>query len=94
MAKSVESAQSVEPVESMHRAAVLHGPKDVRVEDRPVPEPGPGQVLVAVRAVGLCGSDLHYYAHGENGPNVLRQPTVLGHEPAGAVVGPGPRAGD
>ncbi|WP_425838023.1 NAD(P)-dependent alcohol dehydrogenase [Streptomyces fractus] len=72
-----------------HRAAVLHGPKDLRVEDRPVPVPGDGEVLVAVRAVGLCGSDLHYYEHGENGPNVLRQPTVLGHEPAGFVVGHG-----
>ncbi|MFF1684966.1 MULTISPECIES: NAD(P)-dependent alcohol dehydrogenase [unclassified Streptomyces] len=72
-----------------HRAAVLHGPKDLRIEDRPLPEPVEGEVLIAVRAVGLCGSDLHYYAHGENGPNVLRQPTVLGHEPAGLVVGHG-----
>ncbi|MGP3770332.1 NAD(P)-dependent alcohol dehydrogenase [Streptomyces sp. SDT5-1] len=70
-----------------HRAAVLHGPKDLRVEDRPVPQPGADEVLVAVRAVGLCGSDLHYYEHGENGPNVLRRPTVLGHEPAGHTVG-------
>lgn len=77
-----------------HRAAVLHGPKDLRIEDRPLPEPGPGQVLVAVRAVGLCGSDLHYYAHGENGPNVLRQPTVLGHEPSGLVVAGGENADD
>ncbi|WP_371540029.1 NAD(P)-dependent alcohol dehydrogenase [Streptomyces sp. NBC_00466] len=71
------------------RAAVLHGPKDLRIEDRPVPEPAAGEVLVAVRAVGLCGSDLHYYAHGQNGPNVLRQPTVLGHEGAGVVIGHG-----
>ncbi|WP_306319792.1 MULTISPECIES: alcohol dehydrogenase catalytic domain-containing protein [unclassified Streptomyces] len=71
------------------RAAVLHGPKDLRTQDRPLPEPGEGEVLVAVRAVGLCGSDLHYYEHGENGPNVLRQPTVLGHEPSGIVVGHG-----
>ena len=80
--------------ETTHRAAVLYGPKDLRIEDRTVPRPGPGEVLVAVRAVGLCGSDLHYYAHGENGPNVLRQPTVLGHEPAGRVVGHGEGAGD
>lgn len=80
--------------ESTHRAAVLHGPKDVRIEDRPVPEPAAGEVLVAVQAVGLCGSDLHYYAHGENGPNVLRTPTVLGHEPAGRVVGHGAGAED
>ncbi|GAA1895489.1 NAD(P)-dependent alcohol dehydrogenase [Streptomyces durmitorensis] len=75
------------------RAAVLHGPKDLRVEERPVPAPGPGEVLVRIAAVGLCGSDLHYYAHGENGPNVLRAPTVLGHEPSGVVVAAGPGAG-
>lgn len=75
-----------------HRAAVLHGPKDLRIEERPVPAPGPGEVLVHVAAVGLCGSDLHYYAHGENGPNVLRAPTVLGHEPSGTVLARGPGA--
>ncbi|MFG2648327.1 NAD(P)-dependent alcohol dehydrogenase [Streptomyces sp. NPDC048436] len=75
-----------------HRAAVLHGPKDLRVEERPVPVPGPGEVLVRVAAVGLCGSDLHYYAYGENGPNVLRAPTVLGHEPSGTVLARGPGA--
>ncbi|SCG11805.1 L-iditol 2-dehydrogenase [Streptomyces sp. MnatMP-M27] len=42
-----------------------------------------------IGAVGLCGSDLHYYAHGENGPNVLRSPTALGHEAAGTVLGDG-----
>ncbi|MFI0819472.1 NAD(P)-dependent alcohol dehydrogenase [Streptomyces sp. NPDC021098] len=67
-------------------AAVLHGPKDVRIERRPIPEPAPGEILVDIGAVGLCGSDLHYYAHGENGPNVLRSPTALGHEAAGTVV--------
>ena len=70
-------------------AAVLHGPKDIRIEPREVPAARPGEVLVRVRAVGLCGSDLHYYAHGENGPNVLRTPTALGHEAAGVVVATG-----
>ncbi|MFE1936567.1 alcohol dehydrogenase catalytic domain-containing protein [Streptomyces sp. NPDC059474] len=76
-------------------AAILHGPKDVRIERRPIPQPASGEVLVEIGAVGLCGSDLHYYAHGENGPNVLRSPTALGHEAAGTVVagdGPCPRA--
>ncbi|MEU1945627.1 NAD(P)-dependent alcohol dehydrogenase [Streptomyces sp. NPDC020125] len=72
-------------------AAILHGPKDVRIERRPIPQPASGEVLVEIGAVGLCGSDLHYYAHGENGPNVLRSPTALGHEAAGTVVaGDGP----
>ncbi|MCA1187192.1 MULTISPECIES: alcohol dehydrogenase catalytic domain-containing protein [unclassified Saccharopolyspora] len=68
------------------RAAVLHGARDLRVE-QVEPEPlRPGAVRVAVRATGLCGSDLHYYADGRNGSNVLRSPTVLGHEASGVVV--------
>ncbi len=44
------------------RAVRLHGPRDLRVEDLPAPgHPGPGQVLIGVRAVGICGSDLHTY---------------------------------
>jgi L-iditol 2-dehydrogenase len=67
-------------------AAVLHAAGDLRIE--PVePEPlRPGAVRIAVGATGLCGSDLHYYADGRNGPNVLRSPTVLGHEAAGVVT--------
>jgi L-iditol 2-dehydrogenase len=78
----------------MHnRAAVLHGVHDLRVEERPVPEPGAHEVLVAVRAVGVCGSDTHYYEHGRIGDFVVRQPLVLGHEAGGVVVGHGPLAG-
>ena len=69
-----------------NRAAVLHGPGDVRVEDRAVPEPGPREVLVEVAAVGVCGSDIHYYEHGRIGSFVVRAPMVLGHESAGRVV--------
>ena len=68
------------------RAAVLHGAGSVRLEERPVPEPGPDQVLIEVRAVGTCGSDVHYYRHGRIGDFVVRAPLVLGHEPAGTVV--------
>jgi L-iditol 2-dehydrogenase len=84
---------------STNRAAVLHAAGDVRVEDRPVPEPGPREVLVEVTAVGVCGSDIHYYEHGRIGDFVVRAPMVLGHEPAGHVVEVGAevtrhRAGD
>ncbi|GAB0493178.1 hypothetical protein MMPV_004452 [Pyropia vietnamensis] len=67
-------------------AAVLHGPGDLRVGPHPTPNPGPHQVLIAVSAVGICGSDVHYLTHGRIGPFVLRAPMVLGHEAAGVVV--------
>jgi L-iditol 2-dehydrogenase len=78
------------PVPTM-RAAVLRAPGDVVVEERPVPEPGPGEVVVRVSSVGVCGSDTHYYEHGRIGRFVVESPLVLGHEAAGevAAVGPG-----
>ncbi len=75
-----------------NRAAVLYGAQDIRVDDRPLPEPGETDVLVSMRSGGICGSDMHYFAEGRNGTNVLRQPTVLGHEGAGVVVAAGARA--
>jgi L-iditol 2-dehydrogenase len=75
-----------------NRAAVLHAAGDLRVEDRPMPEPGPREVLVEVAAVGVCGSDVHYYEHGRIGSFVVREPMVLGHESSGRVVALGPEA--
>jgi L-iditol 2-dehydrogenase len=72
-----------------NRSAVLRGERDLVVEERPVPEPGPGEVLVEVGAVGICGSDVHYYEHGRIGPFVVEAPMVIGHEAAGVVVGVG-----
>ncbi|GAA2812187.1 NAD(P)-dependent alcohol dehydrogenase [Saccharopolyspora taberi] len=71
------------------RAAVLRGVRDMVVERRPVPEPGPREVLVRVTAVGTCGSDTHYYEEGRIGPFVVRDPLVLGHEAAGVVAAAG-----
>jgi L-iditol 2-dehydrogenase len=67
-------------------AAVLHGVGDLRIEDQPMPTPGPGEVLVEVRSVGICGSDVHYYEHGRIGDYVVNAPMVLGHEAGGVVV--------
>jgi L-iditol 2-dehydrogenase len=75
-----------------NRAAVLHGVHDLRIDDIPAPQPGPRQVLVEVRAVGVCGSDVHYYEHGRVGAHVVREPLILGHEAGGVVVGLGPGA--
>jgi L-iditol 2-dehydrogenase len=66
--------------------AVLYGVGDVRLERRPIPTPGPGEVLVRIRRVGVCGSDIHYYTHGRIGDFVVREPMILGHESAGEVV--------
>jgi L-iditol 2-dehydrogenase len=73
---------------SMH-AVVLRGPGEVVVEERPVPTPGPDEVLVRVTAVGVCGSDVHYVKHGRIGNFVVTGPMILGHEPAGVIVAVG-----
>lgn len=68
------------------RVAVLNGPGDLEVVDRPAPTPGPNEVLVEVAAVGVCGSDTHYYEHGRIGRFVVESPLVLGHEASGRIV--------
>ena len=68
------------------RTAVLVEPTEFALEDRDRPEPGPDDVLVAIRDVGICGSDVHYYEHGRIGDYVVEDPLVLGHESAGEVV--------
>ena len=71
------------------RAAVLIERGRIAVQERSVPTPGPGDVLVAVTAVGVCGSDAHYYREGRIGDFVVEGPLVLGHEAAGRIVAVG-----
>ena len=68
------------------KAVLLYVPRDMRLEDIPTPEPGPGEALVRIRAVGVCGSDVHYYVDGRIGDDVPPFPYVLGHECAGEVA--------
>lgn len=68
------------------RVSVLRGAGDLAVEERADPVPGPHDVLVRVRSVGVCGSDVHYYEHGRIGSHKVESPLVLGHEPSGEVV--------
>jgi L-iditol 2-dehydrogenase len=72
-----------------NRAAVLHGIGDLRIEGRPMPVPGPDEVIVEVKSVGICGSDVHYYEHGRIGDHVVNSPMVLGHESSGVVIDAG-----
>jgi len=74
------------------RAARLHAVGDLRVADEPEPRAGSGMSLVRVTAVGICGSDLHWWDEGAIGDAKLTHPLVLGHEGAGVIVD-GPRAG-
>jgi L-iditol 2-dehydrogenase len=67
------------------KAAVMHAPLDIRIEELPIPDIAEDEVLVKVMAVGICGSDLHYYEHGKIGRYVVEQPIILGHECAGIV---------
>lgn len=71
------------------QAFVLHGAEDIRLENVPCPTPGANEALVKVRAAGICGSDLHYHAHGRCGDFVPTQPFILGHEFAGEIVAVG-----
>lgn len=75
-----------------NRAAIMYGTHDVRLEDVPIPEPGPREVLVKVKSVGVCGSDVHYYEHGRIGSFVVRDPLILGHESSGVIVALGEAA--
>ena len=68
------------------KASVLHGARDIRLEDRPLPPLAADEILVAVKATGLCGSDLHYFNHFRNGDILVREPLTLGHESAGVVT--------
>jgi L-iditol 2-dehydrogenase len=75
------------------RAARLHAVGDLRVGNEPAPGLEPGMSLVRVTAVGICGSDLHWWDEGAIGDAKLTHPLVLGHEGAG-VIADGPRRGE
>ena len=77
------------------KAAILHGPRDLRIESARMPEPGPGEVVVRVGMAGLCGTDYRIWT----GDRPVAYPLVLGHEFVGQVSATGRgvtrvRAGD
>ena len=68
-------------------ALVLEKKGELSLRDIELDEPlGPHDVRIALRTVGVCGSDVHYYTHGAIGPFVVREPMVLGHEASGKVI--------
>jgi L-iditol 2-dehydrogenase len=82
------TTETPQPTDTM-RASVLLAPERIAVEERPVPALDADQVLVEITAVGVCGSDVHFYHEGRLGDWVVTEPLVLGHESAGRIVAVG-----
>ncbi|MBB3038301.1 L-iditol 2-dehydrogenase [Hoyosella altamirensis] len=71
------------------RASVLLAKGQVEMQQRPVPSPEAGDVLIKISSVGICGSDTHYLREGRIGHYVVTEPLILGHEAAGRIVAVG-----
>lgn len=69
----------------MPQALFVHAARDLRIADIAQDAPGKGQVRVAIKRGGICGSDLHYFNHGGFGAITLREPMILGHEVSGVI---------
>lgn len=68
------------------RALEIHGIDDLRIVERPAPEPAHDEVQVAVEWGGICGSDIAYWRRGVSGTAVMRDPFILGHEVSGRIA--------
>lgn len=77
---------TLKPESETMQAARVHAARDVRVDTVPVPTPGPGEVLLKMAAIGVCGSDVHYYLDGGIGDAVVTEPIIMGHEPSAWVA--------
>jgi threonine dehydrogenase-like Zn-dependent dehydrogenase len=81
------------------RAVVFLGNRMLELREFPDPTPGPGEVVLAMKASGMCGSDLHFYRAAGGAASLglgTAEPVIAGHEPCGVVAerGPGVRPGD
>ena len=69
------------------KALRIHAVGDLRLQDEPMPRVLPDEALVRVKAVGICGSDIHWAAEGTTGEEKIETPFILGHEFGGVVEG-------
>ena len=67
------------------KSAVFYGKHDLRIVDSPMPAVGEEEVLIEIKACGVCGTDVHIY-EGDEGAAQVTPPTILGHEFAGVVA--------
>lgn len=75
------------------KSAVFYGTHDLRVEEHEMPAMGPGDVMIQVKACGVCGTDVHIY-EGDQGAAKVTPPTILGHEFSGIIAGVGSDVSD
>ncbi|HBT43727.1 MAG TPA: iditol 2-dehydrogenase, partial [Rhodospirillaceae bacterium] len=72
------------------KAVVFPGDRKIAIMDFPDPHPGPGEVVLQIKASGMCGSDLKYYRNPPGTPTLglgeRKGPIIAGHEPCGVVV--------
>lgn len=93
-------AQTIEQLPKTMPAVMCHGPEDYRLEERPVPKPGPGEVLIRVRSTGICASDIKCYSGAPlfwgdaQRAGYCQAPVTPGHEFVGEVVALGAGAGE
>ncbi|CAH0030042.1 unnamed protein product [Clonostachys rhizophaga] len=65
---------------------VVTADHQIRMEEAPIHEPGPGEVLLHIKVTGICGSDVHFWKHGRIGDLTIDGDCILGHEPAGVIL--------
>jgi len=68
------------------KVAVMEGIKKISIQEREIPKPKEDEVLIRIKSVGICGSDIHYYKEGRIGSFVVEKPLILGHEAAGEII--------
>lgn len=68
------------------KAGVLERANEFGIREVEIPEPGPDEILVKTKAVGICASDVHYYLEGRIGSYIVNEPLILGHETSGIVA--------
>ncbi|KAJ7577058.1 chaperonin 10-like protein [Mycena floridula] len=75
------------PADNQANIAAFYNPQnEIHLVQKPIPKPGPGQVLLHVRATGICGSDVHFWKHGGIGDMIVTDECGSGHESAGEVA--------
>ncbi|SFK95164.1 L-iditol 2-dehydrogenase [Paenibacillus sp. 1_12] len=84
--QETDRTRSLPDIPQTMKAALMTEPYQISIVELPVPAIKPDEVLVKVMAVGICGSDLHYYEHGRIGSYIVEKPIILGHECAGIVA--------
>jgi len=76
------------------KAAILYKPMDMRIEEIEIPQISSNEVLVKMKRVGICGSDVHFYLHGRISSFIVKKPLILGHECSGEIVEVGSNVSD